>query len=169
MKVILLPIIVLLSVNCLATKKLFKSKNNLKHTYKEYVDLYGKNDTSRAIIELFFDKREMNAAAKMSFMPVSLAVTVVAPPIGIGLATVSAPLFISGVITRKRYNHKKLKQVLDAYNEGGELSKRIKRKVKQILIAEKEYREEDQTALRKHALRPVELIESEPNTILVVK
>ncbi len=166
MKSLLTILLALTTIYCSATKK---QKNIVKHSYEEYVDLYGKNDTSRAIIELFFDKREMNAGAKMSFLPVSLGVTVVVPPIGVALVAVSTPLFVSGLITKRRYNHKNLTAVLNAYNKDGVLPRRMKKIVKQILYAENEIEGEYQTAMRKQALRPIDRLNDKSNTILVVK
>jgi hypothetical protein len=168
MKKLVIILIILVCSNSVAAKKHSKKESNLKHSYKEYVNLYGDNDTSRAIIELFFDKRELSASGKMSFLPLSLGVAVVVPPLGVGLMGLSSPLFISGIITRKRYNHKKLNAVLVEYNESGKLPQRIKKQIKLILFAEREESAEDFTSKRKMALRPIEINKTKENTILVV-
>lgn len=169
MKKLIIILIVFTCSSCFAEKKLSKKESNLKHSYEEYVNMYGENDTSRAIIELFFDKREFNAGGKMSFLPLSMGVALVVPPIGIALAAVSSPLFVSGIITRKRYNHKNLMAALEQYNKNGKVPKRIKKNVKLILIAQNEEKKEDLTVMRKMALRPIEKLSSKENTILVVK
>jgi hypothetical protein len=132
----LISIIILLSNNCFAQKN--HSENNKVHklSYEEYINQYGSDDTSKAIIDLFFDKRELNAAGKMSFLPLSVVVTVVVPPIGIGLMTISSPLFISGIITREKYNHKNLIKTLDNYQNNNLLSANIKKKVGQLMEAQ---------------------------------
>jgi len=169
MKKLIIILIVFAFSNSFGAKKHSKKESNLKHSYEEYVDLYGRNDTSRAIIELFFDKREFSAAGKMSFLPLTLGLTLIVPPIGIGLTGITSPLFISGIITRKRYNHKNLMAVLEQYNKNGEIPKRIKKRLKFILIAAQLDRQKELTASRKMALRSMESITSEENTILVVK
>ncbi len=58
---------------------------------------------------------------------------------------------------------------LDQYNKNGEMPKRIKKKVKIILIAQKEDKKEDFTAMRKMALRPIEQLSTKEHAILVVK
>lgn len=139
----LISIIILLSNNCFAKKKSANNNNTHKLSYEEYMNQYGTDDTSKAIIEFFFDKREYCAAGKMSFLPLSAAVTVVVPPIGIGLMVVSSPLFISGIITRSRYNHKNLLKTLDNYQNNNFLSANIKKKVGQLMEAQEEiYNEE---------------------------
>lgn len=166
----LIIIFVLLAVsNCFAGKKKVKKESNLKHSYEEYMNMYGGNDTSKAIIELFFDKRENNAAGKMSVLPLSISVSIFAPPIGLVLAGISSPLFISGLITRKRYNHKSLSTILKGYNEKGYLSQRIKKKIKFELLNYEEFKREELTAKRKQILRPEEQISYEKHAVLVVK
>lgn len=168
MKKLIIILIVLISSTSFAAKKHLKKESKLKHSYEEYVDLYGENDTSRAIIELFFDKREFNAVAKMSFLPLTLGVALIVPPIGIGLMGLSSPLFIGGVLTRRRYNHKNLMAVLEKYNKTGELSTRIKKQVKLVLLAEHEESKGDFTLARKMALRSMEMNTTKKNVILVV-
>jgi len=166
-KLIIILIVFVCSNNFAATKK-SKKESSLKHSYEEYIDLYGGNDTSRAIIELFFDKREFSAGGKMSFLPLSLGIALVVPPIGIGLMGLSTPLFISGIVTRKRYNHKNLMVVLEQYNKDGKLPKRIKKQIKLILIAEHDEQRDGFTSSIKRTLRSVEIKSAKKNTILVV-
>ena len=112
--------------NCFAVKKAAKKNNSEKHCYEEYINQYGRNDTSKAIINFYFDKREISAAGKMSFLPLSMLLAIVVPPIGLGLMVVSSPLFVSGVITRKKYNNKNLIKELNNYNVNNILSKKMK-------------------------------------------
>ena len=139
----LISIIVFLTNNCFAKKNYDKNNNTHKLNYEEYMDQYGTDDTSKAIIEFFFDKREFCAAGKMSFFPLSAVVTVVVPPIGIGLMTISSPLFISGIVTRSIYNHKNLVKTLVNYQNSNFLSAKIKKKVGELMMAQEEiYNEE---------------------------
>jgi hypothetical protein len=111
---------------CFAGKKVAKKMNSEKLCYQDYIDQYGINDTSKAIINFYFDKRELSAAGKMSFLPLSMVLAIVVPPIGLGLMAISSPLFVSGVITRKKYNNKNLIKELNNYNVNNILSKKMK-------------------------------------------
>jgi len=168
MKNLLLILFVLISSICFAGKKYSNKGSTRTHSYKEYVDLYGENDTSRALIELFFDKREFCAGGKMSFLPLSLGVVLLSPPLGIGLMVLSTPLFISGIVTRKKYNHKNLQKFLSQYNKNGKLSKKLDRQVKLILIAEHEESKDFRTSDRKMALRSIILNDEKGSAGLIV-
>jgi len=168
MKNLIIILIVFVCSNSFWAKKHAKKESNLKHSYEEYVRLYGDTDTSRAIIELFFDKRQLSASGKMSFLGLSLGVALIVPPIGIGLVGVSSPLFISGIVTRKRYNHKNLRAVLEQFNKNGELPMKIEKQVKLILAAENEEYEEVATLKRKMALRSIGRNAVKENAVLVV-
>ncbi|MBL4593122.1 MAG: hypothetical protein JKX68_04805 [Flavobacteriales bacterium] len=147
MKYLLLTSIVLfLSVNSFAKKHKIKKAKNPKLSYQEYIIQYGNNDTSVAIINLFFDKRNETAVGKMSFLPITAGITMFVPPIGLGLSAITSPLFISGLITRTRYSHKNLLIALKSYHNTNMLSanfqnkifKQIKAQKKEIYIAESE-------------------------------
>jgi hypothetical protein len=128
----------ILCSNCFAGNKASKKMNSEKYCYQEYINQYGVNDTSKAIINFYFDKRELSATGKMSFLPLSMLLAIVVPPIGLGLMVVSSPLFVSGVITRKKYNNKNLIKELNNYNVNNILSKKMKIIV-YILEEEKNY------------------------------
>jgi len=168
MKQLLIILIVFVGSKNFAATKHSKKESSIKHSYEEYINLYGGNDTSRAIIELFFDKREFSAGGKMSFLPLSLGVALIAPPIGIGLMGLSSPLFVSGIVTRKRYSHKNLLTVLEQYKKAGKLPKRINKQIKLILFAEYEESKCDFAAARKIALRSVKIKKAKMKTIMVV-
>ena len=52
--------------------KQVKAKKEHKLNYDEFVNKYGSDDTSLAVIEIFFDKRENAAKGQMSFLPLSI-------------------------------------------------------------------------------------------------
>ncbi len=131
---ILFTFIILFSVNCFSRQKI--KKQHL--TYLEYINKYGNDKTSITIINIFFDKRDNCGIGKMSFLPLSASITIVAPPIGAGLMVVSSPLFISGLITRNKYSHKKLLKTLQDYQSNQVLSNQLKKKVRKIHRIEEE-------------------------------
>ncbi|PCJ28074.1 MAG: hypothetical protein COA97_02015 [Flavobacteriales bacterium] len=124
--------IFLISISCLLTLDGFAKKEKTpKPSYEEYINQYGIDDTSIAIIELFFEKRNYSAPGKMSFLPVAAGVTAIVPPIGLGLAVITAPLFLSGLLTRHKYSHKNLLIALQNYNKSNVFSNNFKNKIAQ--------------------------------------
>lgn len=119
------------------------SKKKHKLNYNEFMTKYGGNDTAAIIIEIFFDKRNNFAKGQLSFLPISAAITLALPPVGIGLMIVSTPLFINGMIVNQKYNRKKLMDILEENQYNNELPLKLKNQVIAILEAEKELKEID--------------------------
>lgn len=119
------------------------SKKKHKLNYNEFMIKYGGNDTAAVIIEIFFDKRENVAKGQMSFLPISTAIAVVLPPVGVGLMVISTPLFINGMIINQKYNRKKLMNILEEYQYNNELPLKLKDQVIAILEAENDLKEID--------------------------
>lgn len=119
--------------------KQVKAKKEHKLNYDEFVTKYGSDDTSLAVIEIFFDKRENSAKGQMSFLPLSTAIAVVFPPIGVGLMAVSTPLFVNGLIVNQKYNRRKLKNILEEYESTNELPIKLQNKVNDFIEDEQEY------------------------------
>jgi hypothetical protein len=107
-----------------------------KLTYSDFLGKYSINDTSAAVIEIFFDKKDNNAKGEMSFLPITAGVFFIFPVIGAGLSVVSVPLFIHGSYTLVKYRKKKLVNVLTEYRETQELPKWLRRKVNKSLDSE---------------------------------
>ena len=107
-----------------------------KLSYSDFLAHYSINDTSAAVIEIFFDKKDNTAKGEMSFLPITAGVFLIFPVIGAGLSVVSVPLFIHGSYTLVKYRKKKLVNVLTEYRETQELPKWLRRKVKKSLDAE---------------------------------
>ena len=155
-KILLLSVIILIG-NAVSAKK-HKSEKNIttkQLSYDEYIQQYGTDDTSKAIIELYFDKRENCGAGQMSFLPVTAAVAVVVPPLGIGLMTISSPLFVNGVVTMNRYSHKNMVKALNNYHTNKTMSRSIKKKVINLMIAEEEIRNEEMAEKRLASLKTI--------------
>lgn len=117
-------------------------KENLN--YEECVAKYGVDDTSIAIINVYFDKRYNAGTGQMSFLPITLALTAVAPPIGIGLSIVSTPMFVNGLIVRNRYSNKNMIKTLNNYHGENTLSDNIRNKVVDYMLDEQEDKQNGQ-------------------------
>jgi hypothetical protein len=142
MKILIIITSFIICSTCFAGKKVAKKMNSEKLCYQDYIDQYGINDTSKAIINFYFDKRELSAAGKMSFLPLSMVLAIVVPTVGLGLMAISSPLFVSGVITRKKYNNKNLIKELNNYNENNILSKKMEKIIVYLLEEEELYNDE---------------------------
>ena len=108
-------------------------KEEYKLNYEEFINEYGADDTSYAIIELFFEKRQESAAGQMSFLPISAALTPAVPVLGAGAMVVSTPFFINGIIVQSKYSKKKLIAVLNEYKETGHIDRKYQKKINRIL------------------------------------
>lgn len=104
-----------------------------KLSFNDFMAYYSINDTSAAVIEFFFDRKETNAITEMMFLPLSAGIFLIAPPLGFGMGLISTPFFIHGTYTLIRFNKKKLKRFLITYNETGYLPKNIRKKANKIL------------------------------------
>jgi hypothetical protein len=117
------------------------SSKPYKLSEKEFMIQYGKDDTSRALIHYFFDKR--TKASRMFYVPLiidALAVIVVAISGAFATVSMSYPLallffilsvttvtlFIIGAVYLLKYPRKKLFQLISRYNMGGSVPKKIK-------------------------------------------
>ena len=135
-------------------KKIKKTKNP-KLSYKEYINQYGNNETSIAIINLFFEKRNETAIGKMSFLPITAGITIILPPIGLGLSALTSPLFISGLITRSQYSHKNLLIALKNYHNTNMFSENFKHKISEQIKAQKAIYNKEESEDRLMALREI--------------
>jgi len=104
-----------------------------KLTYSDFLANYSVNDTSAAVIEIFFDKKDNSARGQMSFLPITLAIYPLFPLFSVGLTAVSLPLFINGSVIMIKYRKGKLVKVLNEYRETRELPKWIRKKVNKSL------------------------------------
>jgi ribosomal protein L39E len=94
------------------------------------------NDTSDAVIDLFYSKKESAIFNQMSLLPLSIVLTVAPTPaqvIGIGSFVISGPLFISGSYKLVRYRKKKLHKVLSEYKTNRTLPKWVRNKTDKLL------------------------------------
>lgn len=121
------------------SKKQIKIGKEHKMDYQGFVDKYGTDDTSVALIEVFFDKRENAAKGQMSFLPLSGTIALIFPPIGVGLVAVSTPLFVNGLLVKHKYSKKKLLNILEDYHQKSDLPLRFRDNVKNYMDEEQEY------------------------------
>lgn len=106
-----------------------------KYKYENFKEL-SINDTSDAVIDLFFRKKESAIYNQMSLLPFSIILVAVPTPaqvVGLGSFVISGPLFINGTYTLVRYRKKKLKKVLIEYKEQGTLPKWVKKRTDKLL------------------------------------
>tara|TARA_B110000091_G_C13705780_1_gene428268 strand:+ start:9 stop:404 length:396 start_codon:yes stop_codon:yes gene_type:complete len=91
------------------------------------------NDTSDAVIDLFFSKKESAVYNQMSLLPISIILAVVPTPaqvVGLGSFIISGPLFLNGSYTLIRYRKKKLHKILNEYKTNKTLPKWVRKKNK---------------------------------------
>lgn len=103
-----------------------------KLVYKDFKKM-SINDTSDVIIGIFYDKKDNAALGQMSFLPVTVAIYLISPPISVGLTTISFPLFLNGSYMLVKYRNKKLYEVLDVYSQTGAMPKWVRKKANKQL------------------------------------
>ena len=134
---ILIPIILLMT-NSVSAEKNRSEKNKSTHLdYETCIQLYGVDDTSIAIINIYFDKRYTASVGQLSFLPVTAALTFFNPPIGVILMAVSSPMYINGIIKFNKYNQKNMIKALNNYHNNNVLAENIRNKVVNYLMDEK--------------------------------
>ncbi len=164
MRYFLIALFILLFYYSSSAKK--ETSNHL--TYDEYILEYGIDSKSVAIIDLFFNKRNLSGIGQMSFLPVSSSVAIIVPPIGLALMAISSPLFINGLLIRNKYSHKNLLVALEYYQNNNLLSNRFKKKINRILHNKKLDEIENTNAERYFALKEINQVSSS-NYVMVVK
>jgi hypothetical protein len=121
-----------------------QSKNSWKKSESEFLNIYGKDDSSRALIRFFFDRRKL--ARRLMIIPVAIDLTL-ALTLGIYgltsmglylnylwgsavlfLAFASITLFIVAAGTWMRYSRKRLYHILTQYESGVPLPQKWARK-----------------------------------------
>ncbi|OFY93953.1 MAG: hypothetical protein A3K10_14900 [Bacteroidetes bacterium RIFCSPLOWO2_12_FULL_31_6] len=124
----MISIIVLSSSYCFSQHDK-ENKKDYQLNYEEFITHYGVDDTSIAIIDVFFDKRQNCAGGKMSLLSLSAGIAVLNASIGVGLMAVSTPLFLSGTITRIKYSRRHLLKALINYQNADVLTVNLKQRV----------------------------------------
>ena len=102
-------------------------------SFNDFMANYSINDTSAAVIELFFEKKGNNAYTEMAFLPITTALFLFSPTIGLGLSIISVPFFIHGSYILLKYNKKKLQRILVDYKSHNYLPKNIRKKANKII------------------------------------
>ncbi len=106
-----------------------------KLTYSDFTKI-AVNDTSIAVIDLFFSKKENAVYNQMSLLPLSLVLFAIPPSrlIGVGTAVISVPLFLNGSYTLVKYRKKKLYKVLVEYKESKTMPKWVRTRANKLLV-----------------------------------
>lgn len=134
-KLILIGIVIMLSTNSFARKKNAVDIKSPKKGYMNYMNQYGVDDTSKAIINLYYDKRALSLE-KMSFTPIIASVALVVPPIGLGMTVIYSPLLINGSLTRLRYSKNRMEKTLNNYNKNNTLTTSMRDRIKKYIRKE---------------------------------
>lgn len=143
-KIYLIPIILLMTNSVSAEKTRSEKKENQKTVqlnYDECIQHYGVDDTSIAIINIYFDKRYNAGVGQLSFLPVTAALTIIAPPIGATLLIVSSPLYANGIIKFSKYSQKNMIKTLNNYHNNNVLAEKMREKVSNYLFDKDENNE----------------------------
>jgi hypothetical protein len=133
-KFILITSCILLSLSSFS-----QEEDKIKYRKLVYADFlkHSINDTSEAIIDIYFDKKYNYGIGQMSLLPINLITYFISPPLATGLAFITVPLFINGSRVLIKYRNKKLVMVLNEYKATGHLPKGLRK----IAIRELEAKE----------------------------
>ncbi len=137
MKNLLLIPIILIMTNSVSAEKNRSEKKQARLDYEECIQLYGVDDTSIAIINIYFDKRYTAGVGQLSFLPITTALTFFTPPIGVVLMVVSSPMYVNGAIKFNKYSQKNMIKTLNNYRDNQILSDKIRDKVLDFIMDEK--------------------------------
>jgi hypothetical protein len=133
---ILISIILQMTNSVSAEKTQSEKKQQARLDYEESIQLYGVDDTSIAIINIYFDKRYSAGVGQLSFLPVTAAFAFFIPPIGVVLMAVSSPMYINGAIKFNKYSQKNMIKTLNNYHKNNILAEKIRDKVVDFIIDE---------------------------------
>ncbi len=117
-------------------------------SYEEFINHYGVDDTSLAIINIYFDKRENSAAGRITILPLAAVVTTVNAPIGLALMAITTPIALSGAYTRIKYNRNHLIKALVNYQNDDVMTASLKHKVVNYLETKVDYEQEEMKAIK---------------------
>ena len=109
--------------------------NYRKLTYSDFTKI-AVNDTSIAVIDLFFSKKENAMYNQMSLLPLSIVLFAIPPSrwMGVGTAVISVPLFLNGSYTLVKYRKKKLYKILVDYQTTQTLPKWVRKRANKLLV-----------------------------------
>lgn len=128
--IITIAAILLLSNSFFAkTNNPFKSKS-VQISFDDYIGNYGLNDTSIAIIEIYFDHQNRLGAGLISFLPLTATIAIVSPPIGLVLMALTSPMVAKGLISYGKFSDKNLINALEDYQCENYITDNLKNKIK---------------------------------------
>jgi hypothetical protein len=122
--------ILIASFLSLSLSSFSQEEDKIQYRKLDYPDFlkHSINDTSEAIIAIFYDKRQITASDQISFFPITAALYLLSPQISIGLSIITLPMFSNGCFQFIKYSKKRLHMVLNDYKATGYLSNRIRKK-----------------------------------------
>jgi len=107
-----------------------------KLSFKDFKDHYSFDDTTDVLINIFFDKQSNSAIGQMSFLPITVLLAIIPPPIrviGVGLTVIAFPIFLNGAYTMYKFRKKKLLIILIEYQKTGHLPGWVRKKANDML------------------------------------
>lgn len=154
MKNVTLLFIAILYCNISFSKENTSKKNIVTpFSYQDYVYYYGVNDTSIAIINVFFDNQNRLGIGQISFLPLTTAISLVNPPIGLVLMLITTPMVAHGLVSYGKFSDDNLVSALENYQFNNFISENLRKRLDKYLdvkkIEEKEINQADQIAVLK--------------------
>lgn len=149
MKTIITIATIFLISNCFYAKENNSNKSKSKQTitFDDYIECYGLNDTSIAIIEIYFDHQKRFGAGLISFLPVTATISIVNLPIGVVLMALTSPMVAKGLVSYGKFSDKNLLHALEDYQCKDFIADHLKNKLKNYFnkkeMIEKEIKEEE--------------------------
>jgi len=129
MKTILTIILIFFGLTMSAQKN-YPTKIS-KYTYGDFIEKYGTDDTSIAMIDLFLTKRNEQSSTQLSFYPILISLGFIVPPIGVPLTVGYTPVAAHGAFLRIKYSKKRLEKMLIKHHNGEKLGKHLTKKIAQ--------------------------------------
>ncbi len=75
MKHLITTILTILLINVCIAKDKESKKESIPFSYEDYISYYGINDTSIAIIDVFFDNQNRFGVGQLSYLPTAAAIS----------------------------------------------------------------------------------------------
>lgn len=131
----------------------YKKNNNTPFSYQDYVYYYGVNDTSIAIINVFFDNQNRLGAGQLSYLPLTAAISILNPPIGIALMAITSPMVAHGLVSYGKFSDDNLVKALEDYQFNNFIDETLRKKLDKYqenkAIEKTELNQADQIAVLK--------------------